>query len=174
MKRPLQILVLIPLFLIVVQKHEMQAQRPMHEIHSMLIFNFIKYIEWPEATKSGDFVIMIYGDDALLKQLNSFYGSKPIKGQNVKVVGIKDAAEITRAHVVYLSDNKSGAFVEVLTKTSGKPILMITDRSGLGEKGANINFKTVGGKLKFEVNKAAFSKNQLKISNQLVSMGIVI
>jgi hypothetical protein len=62
----------------------------------------------------------------------------------------------------------------VIAKVAGKPTMVITDKNGLGEKGSNINFKTVGGKLKFELNQAAFDKNKLKVSSQLVSMAIVI
>jgi hypothetical protein len=174
MKKVLQTLVLIPFLIVGLQTNEIQAQRPMHEIHSMLIFNFIKYVEWPEESKTGDFVIAVYGDDGVYDQLAKFYGAKPIKGQNVKVINVNSVGEINNAHIIYLADNKSGNFDEVIAKVAGKPTMVITDKNGLGEKGSNINFKTVGGKLKFELNQAAFDKNKLKVSSQLVSMAIVI
>lgn len=153
---------------------ELKAQRPMHEIHSMLIFNFIKYIDWPEASKSGDFVIAVYGDEEVFKQLNTFYSNRPIKGQNAKIVSASSISDINSAHVVYVAEKKSNDFESLQTKFTGKPTLIITDRSGLGKKGSCINFKEVGGKLKFEINQASFDSNQLKISSQLVSMGIMI
>ncbi len=153
---------------------ELKAQRPMHEIHSMLIFNFIKYIDWPDAAKSGDFIIAVYGDDDVYNQLNNFYSSRPIKGQNVQILNVNSVDELKNAHVIYLADSKSRDFEDLQLKFAGKPTLMITDKSGLGKKGAGINFKEVGGKLKFEINKASFDDGDLKISNQLVTMGIVI
>ncbi|MFT4806067.1 MAG: hypothetical protein ACJAT1_001448 [Marivirga sp.] len=174
MKRALQVLLLTSAMAFVFQTNEVKAQRPTYQLHSMLIFNFIKYIEWPAEAKSGDFIIAVYGDDDVFEELNKLYGGKSVKGQSVKVVNINKAVELNEAHLIYLADNKSNDFDEVLAVASGKPTLLITDRNGLGEKGSNINFKTVGGKLKFEINQAAFDKNSLKVSSQLVSMAIVI
>lgn len=153
---------------------ELKAQRPMHEIHSMLIFNFIKYIDWPDAAKSGDFVIAVYGDDNVFEQLNTFYSSRPIKGQQAQIIKVNSLNELNSAHVVYVADKKSSDFESLNSKFNGKPTLIITDRSGLGKKGSCINFKEVGGKLKFEINQSSFDTNKLKISSQLVSMGIMI
>jgi hypothetical protein len=150
------------------------AQRPMHEIHSMLIFNFVKYIEWPAETKSGDFVIAVYGDDDVYDQLSTLYSQRQIKGQTTNIVNIADVADINSAHIIYLAANKSRDFDAILEKYDSKPTLIITDKSGLGKKGASINFKEVGGKLKFEINQSTFDNSNLKVSSQLVNMGITI
>ncbi|HET8861541.1 YfiR family protein [Marivirga sp.] len=151
-----------------------QAQRPIHEIHSMLIFNFIKYIEWPEEVTSGEFTIAVYGDEDVFNQLNEFYGKRSVKGQKSNIVKIEDPASIPSAHVIYIASNKSRDFEDILSKFDAKPTLIITDRAGLGEKGSSINFKVVDGKLKFEINQATFDNSNLKISSQLVNMGIAI
>lgn len=150
------------------------AERPMHEIHSMLMFNFIKYVEWPEQTKSGDFVIAVVGSEDVYNTLVNFYAKRPVKGQNVKVIGTKDVNSLGNAHVVYLASNASKEFETVLNKYNSKPTLLITDKSGLGKKGSCINFQEVGGKLKFEINEASIEGNNLKVSSQLASMGILI
>jgi hypothetical protein len=150
------------------------AERPMHEIHSMLMFNFIKYVEWPEQTKSGDFVIAVVGSEDVYNTLATFYAKRPIKGQNVKVVGSKDVNSLNNAHVIYLASNASREFDAVLNKFNSKPTLLITDKSGLGKKGSCINFQEIDGKLKFEINQSSIEGNNLKVSSQLASMGILI
>lgn len=150
------------------------AQRPIHELHSMLIFNFVKYIEWPEETKSGEFVIAVYGDDDVYNQLSNLYGKREIKGQSTNIVNVSDVSELTNAHIIYLASNKSRDFDVILEKYDVKPTLIITDKSGLGKKGSSINFREVGGKLKFEINQATFDNSNLKISSQLLNMGIAI
>ena len=150
------------------------GDRPMHEIHSMLMFNFIKYVEWPTEAKSGEFVIAVIGDEEVMNTINTFYSKRPVKGQNVKVIGADDVNTINNAHVVYLSKNSSKDFDAVNSKFLGKPTLVITDKSGLGKKGSCINFQEAGGKLKFEINQASIEKNNLKLSSQLASMGIMI
>ncbi len=150
------------------------ADRPMHEVHSMLMFNFIKYIEWPQSTKSGDFVIGVYGDDEVLKTMNTFYANRTVKGQNVQIIKISGIDEINKAHVLYLSNGLNKEFDAVKAHFLGKPTLIITDGSNLGKKGSCINFKEMGGKLKFEINQASIEQNKLKLSSQLANMGIMI
>ena len=174
MKKALQIFILTAFALIVFKPNQAQAQREMYQLHSMLIFNFIKYIEWPADSKSGDFVIAVYGDDDVFGELEKLYGGKSIKGQKVKLVNANSVSQLKNAHLVYLADNKSGDFEDVLAQSTGNPTVLVTDKNGLAEKGANINFKVVGGKLKFEINESAFSKNDVKVSSSLVSMAIVI
>ncbi|MBK6265201.1 YfiR family protein [Marivirga sp. S37H4] len=174
MKKIYQLVIIFIAMNVLVITPELKAQRPMHEIHSMLIFNFIKYIDWPDAAKSGDFIIAVYGDDDVYEQLNKFYSNRPIKGQSAQIINVSSVEELSSAHVIYLSGSKSRDFESLQTKFSGKPTLLITDKSGLGKKGSCINFREVGGKLKFEINQASFDSNQLKISNQLVTMGIMI
>jgi hypothetical protein len=140
----------------------------------MLIFNFIKYIEWPADTKSGEFVIAVYGDDDVYDQLNKLYGQRKIKGQDANIVNVSDASGIKTAHIIYLASNKSKDFETLFEKFDTSPTLIITDKSGLGKKGSSINFREVGGKLKFEINQATFDNSDLKISSQLVNMGIAI
>jgi hypothetical protein len=150
------------------------AQREIHEIHSMLIFNFIKYIEWPDEAKNGNFVIAVYGDDAVYEQLSKLYGKRSIKGQSTEILNVSDVSEINDAHIIYLASSKSRDFETIYEAYNTKPTLIISDKTGLGKKGSSINFREIGGKLKFEINQATFDDSNLKISSQLISMGIAI
>ncbi|SMG35270.1 protein of unknown function [Marivirga sericea] len=150
------------------------GDRPMHEIHSMLMFNFIKYVEWPAEAKAGNFVIAVVGDEDVASTIQNFYANRTVKGQNVKVVNVDNVNAVNNAHVLYLSSNRSREFDAAKEKFVGKSTLLITDKSGLGRRGSCINFQEINGKLKFEINQESISGNNLKISNQLSSMGILI
>ncbi|MGJ3235552.1 YfiR family protein [Marivirga sp.] len=150
------------------------GERPIHEIHSMLMFNFIKYVEWPADAKSGNFVIAVVGDENVASTIQNFYTNRTVKGQTVKVVNVDNVSEVNNAHVLYLSSNRSKEFETAIEKFTGKSTLMITDKNGLGKKGSCINFQEINGKLKFEINQESIKGNNLKVSNQLSSMGILI
>ncbi|WP_375578599.1 YfiR family protein [Marivirga tractuosa] len=150
------------------------GDRPIHEIHSMLMFNFIKYVEWPAEAKAGNFVIAVVGDENVASTIQNFYTNRTVKGQNVKVVNVDNVSSVNNAHVLYISSNRSREFDAAKEKFSGKSTLMITDKNGLGKRGSCINFQEVNGKLKFEINQESIKGNNLKVSNQLSSMGILI
>jgi len=148
--------------------------RPMHEVYSMMVYNFIKYVQWPDHAESGEFVIGVVGNADLFTTLNTWYGGKPRGGKTYVIKKFNSASEVANCHVVFIDKSKSGEFDAVNNKVKGKGTLVITDKAGLGEKGSGINFKNVDNKLKFELNQRAMEASNLKVSGALSSMAILI
>jgi hypothetical protein len=149
-------------------------ERPLHEVYSMMVFNFTKYVQWPDHAGSGEFVIGVIGNPEVYNTLNGWYGGKPRGSKTYVIKKFNSAAEVTDCHVVFIDKAKSGEFDAVNNKVKGKGTLLITDKNGLGEKGSGINFKTVDNKLKFELNQKAIEASNLKVSGALSSMAILI
>ncbi|ELR72698.1 hypothetical protein C900_01077 [Fulvivirga imtechensis AK7] len=151
-----------------------QAQnRPLHEIHSMMIYNFIKYIQWPDHSDSEDFVIGVIGDDEVYGTLNAWYGGKLRGNKKFVIRKFSSPGEINGCHILYVAKESSKEFDAIKSKTTSST-LIITDKPGMGEKGSGINFRTVNNKLAFELNQKAIEQSQLKVSGQLASMAILI
>ena len=149
-------------------------ERPLHEVHSMMVFNFIKYVQWPDHDKSGEFVIGVVGSNDVFNTLSAWYGGK-VKGNKTFVIKkFASAAEVTDCHLVYIDRSKSGEFEAINNKVKGKGTLVVTDRIGLGQKGSCINFKVIDDKLRFELNQQAVDASNLKVSGALASMAILI
>ena len=148
--------------------------RPAHEIHAAMLYNFIKYIQWPDESTPGEFVVGVIGDEDVFNTLKQWYDGKPKGAKKYVIRKLDSPAEAGSCQVVYLSKSKSRDFGEVKASTEGKSVLTITDANGLGQKGSCINFKVIDGKLKFELNQATVNSSNLKVSNQLASMAILI
>lgn len=149
-------------------------ERPMHEVYSMMVYNFVKYVQWPDHTETGEFVIGVIGNNDVFTTLNTWYGGKPRGSKTYVIKKFNSAADVTDCHVVFIDKSKSGEFDAVNTKVKGKGTLVITDKAGLGEKGSGINFKNIDNKLKFELNQKAIEASNLKVSGSLTSMAILI
>lgn len=149
-------------------------ERPTHEIHAAMLYNFIKYVQWPNEAEAGDFIVGVIGDEKVFNTLKQWYDGKP-KGSKKYVIRMLSApAEAGDCQVVYVGKSKNKDFESIKTSTTGKSVLTITDGNGLGQKGSCINFKVVDGKLKFELNQATVNSSNLKVSGQLSSMAIMI
>jgi hypothetical protein len=152
-----------------------QAQeRKVEEVYSMMVYNFTKYVQWPDYAGGGEFVIGVVGNNDIYNTLNQWYGGKPRGSKTYVIKKFNTAADVTDCHVLYIDKSKSGEFELANAKVKGKGTLVITDKSGLGEKGSAINFKTVDNKLKFELNQKAIEASNLKVSGALSSMAILI
>lgn len=152
-----------------------QAQeRATHEIHAAMLYNFIKYVQWPNETEPGDFVVGVIGEENVFNTLKAWYDGKPKGTKKYVIKKLASSAEAVDCQVVYIGKSKSREFENVKTTIAGKSVLTITDGNGLGQKGSCINFKVIDGKLKFELNQATVTSANLKVSGQLTSMAIVI
>ena len=151
-----------------------QQERPSHEMHAMMLYNFIKYIQWPNESESGDFVVGVMGEDDVFNTLKSWYDGKPKGTKKYVIRKMASAAESADCAVVYLGKNKNKEFQNIRNATNGKAVLTITDSFNLGQKGSCINFKVIEGKLKFELNQGSVNSANLKVSGQLASMAIVL
>ena len=149
-------------------------ERSPEEVYSMMVYNFTKYVQWPDHAGSGEFVIGVIGNTEVYNTLNQWYGGKAKGSKTYVIKKFSSAAEVTDCHVLYIDKTKSGEFDLANDKVKGKGTLVITDKNGLGAKGSAINFRLVDNKLKFELNQKAIEASNLKVSGALSSMAILI
>ncbi len=148
--------------------------RPAHELHSMMIYNFLKYIQWPAGKNSGEFVIGVVGAESVYETLNSWYGNKTRGDKKFIIKKLSEKDDLTQCQLLYVGKTASAKFKDVLNKIGSQPVLTVTNQNGLAQQGSCINFKVVNNRLKFELNQAAIAKSNLKSSSQLAAMAIVI
>lgn len=159
---------------LLVTSNSFAQDRPMHEVYSMMMFNFVKYVQWPDQTAAGEFVIGVVGNGDVYNTLNAWYGGKPRGSKTYVIKKFNSAADLAECDVVFIDKSKSNEFDAINNKVKGKGTLIITDKAGLGEKGSAINFRTIDNKLKFELNQKAVEASNLKVSGALASMAIMI
>lgn len=145
-----------------------------YKLHSVFMFSFSKYVQWPDQYNSGDFEILVLGDSPILEELKAMAQAKKVGERTIKVTRINSPAEIKKCNILFIPATQSAAFNDVLTKVNSQSILMVTEEAGLGTKGSDINFIIKDGKLAFELNQASLNKQNLKVSNELSRLAILI
>jgi len=149
-------------------------ERPVHEVYSMMVFNFVKYVQWPANDNSKEFVIGVVGNNEIFNTLSAWYGGKAKGTKTYVIKKFNNAAEVTDCQVIFIDKTKSNEFDAVNNKVRGKGTLVVTDRAGLGSRGSCINFKSENEKLRFELNQQAIEASNLKVAGALTSMAILI
>lgn len=172
--RSLTLLLLAGTLTLSASNESLAQERPLHEVYSMMVYNFTRYVQWPDHNSSGEFVIGVIGNADVFNTLNGWYGGKPKGTKTFVIKKFSSAQEVTECHVLFIDRGRSAEFEEANNRLKGKGTLVITDKNGLGEKGSAINFKTVDNKLKFELNQKAIETSNLKVSGALSSMAILI
>lgn len=154
-----------------VNASNVRAQDVDYKAYSLFVYNFMKYIEWPEIT--GDFTIGVMGDSPVVKELESLAKTKKAKGRSIIIKKITTPEEALNCQLVYVCSAKSSTAKLINEKVKGKSILVVGEREGLAKKGAALSFITLDDDvLKFEINKGVLDQNKLKIPSVLSNLGL--
>lgn len=165
-------IVLFGVFIFFTSMQSAHAQKEKYQ--SLFIYNFSKYVKWPEGQQSGDFVIGIFGSVNMTEALKSMAVNKKVNGSNIVIKEFSSTAEIKDCHILFVAESESGKMSQILSQTEGQSILIVSDKPGLAKKGAVINFVESEGKIKFELNQQYADLRGLKISGSLVSLAILV
>jgi len=144
------------------------------KFHSIFLYNFSKYVKWPEGKTAGKFVIGVYGSSPIEKDLMAMASSKKVNGMSIEVKKFNSTSGIDECHIIYVSSSSSNKIDEIIASTQEQPVLIVTDKPGLANKGAAINFVDQGGKIKFELNQHNAEARGLKVAGSLVSLAIIV
>ncbi|MES2139472.1 MAG: YfiR family protein [Bacteroidota bacterium] len=151
------------------------AEEANAKIKAIYIYNFTKYIEWPDNYKEGNFVIGFLGSNfALLNKLSEMAETKKVGSQTIQIKNITSVDNADKFNIIYILSDNSAQLSEVVSKVKGKCTLIVTDKPGLAKQGSGINFVVVENKQKIELNKSNIEKYKLKIASTLVSMALPV
>ncbi|OFX77608.1 MAG: hypothetical protein A2X12_09150 [Bacteroidetes bacterium GWE2_29_8] len=142
------------------------------KIQAVFTYNYTKLVLWPDAYRTGDFVIGVIGNGNIVNELENMAKTKKVGSQNIVVKNYGSVENISKCHILVITASQSGKISAAVAKSSQYATLVITENNGGIDKGSCINFVVADGKQKFEVSEANASKRGLKISNDLVKLAI--
>ena len=135
------------------------------------LFQFAKGNDWPEAAKSGPFVLAVHNKPALAEELATKYSNNPIGSQPLTVQSISGPSELDAPHVLY-TEAEGDALQAVLSAVKGKPTLVVTALQPSLLSGVCFNLIKQGNSLRYEINAKDAEKRGILVGNRLVSWAI--
>ncbi len=166
--------IIISLLLVLIFVNYSQAQKEKYQ--SFFIYNFTKYIKWPDSYNSGKFVIGVIGDAEIFKSIIEMAKLKKKAGNGlaIEVKNYSSADQIEDCNILFVSERNVGSLQDICDRTISKPMLIVTDTPGMANQGSIINFVDKDGKIKFELNESNALSRGLIVSGSLASLAIVI
>jgi hypothetical protein len=145
------------------------------KIKATFIYNFTKYIDWPENYKHGNFVIGVLGTTSFYNDLSTLLIKKSVGNQKFEIKNFSsNEAASSICHILFITGENSFMLPEVIKKLKGKSTLIVTEKPGLTKQGSGINFIVDNNKQRFELNKSNVEKYNLKVSSTLTALAIAI
>jgi len=150
-----------------------EAQRTEYRIKTAFLYNFSRFVVWPEATLQGrsKFSLCTLGSTLFGEQLDTLTG-KTVHGKTLVVKRFDRPEDILDCQLVFIG--QSDELGETIWILKERPVLTVSDAAAFTEKGGMIQFKVVDNKIRFRINVDAARAAGLTISSKLLSLAISI
>lgn len=143
-----------------------------YQVKASYLYNFLRFVEWPpDAFAAGTMLICVFGEDNFGTALRTI-ADETVRGLAVAVRRFSEPEGLEACHVVYVSASMRDREPQVLQHLAGRPVLTIGETAGFTKRGGAINLIRVADKIRFEINQQVAERNRLKISAQLLQLGV--
>jgi len=163
------------------------------QIKAAFIYNFIKFVDWPEekmADSNEPIIIGIIGSKDFVKAVEPLIRKK-IKNRNISIKYFEDYEKLKKSqddddrqwnqkmeslktcHLLMfcICDSvRIKDLSQIIKALKGSPVLTVGETAGFLEFGGIINFLMEDKKVRFEINVTAAKKNKLTISSKLLRL----
>jgi len=144
-----------------------------YQVKAALLFNFIKFVEWPDEAFSDDsapIVVGVVGDDPFGNALDQAINGKSIRGRQVVARRLQWGQDLRACHLLFISPSERKRLPQIVASLSGASVLTLNDTGQVNQPGGIINFILEANKVRFEINASMAEQARLKISSKLLAL----
>jgi hypothetical protein len=139
---------------------------------ALYIYNFIRYVKWPDNALTKDFVIAVYGESSIYNDLVALSKNRKVGTQNISIIKISKKEEISQCQLIYFPASKKQIAKEISAGIGNQPILLVSEASI--SSGCTIEFIFTEDKLQFKVNEEQAKQQNLYMSQVLLKLAYKI
>jgi hypothetical protein len=147
-----------------------RAQVSNYKAYTLFVYNFTKYIQWPDGVIKDEFVIGVYGKSPIQEELQKMVALKKAGDKIIRIAEFSESNLTSEVHILFIPEDKTNQMPTIVAALRGKPVLLVAEKEGTIQKGAGISFMTDQNNLKFELNSTSISNQNLKVSKALEAL----
>ena len=139
------------------------------------INSFTRFVDWPPrkfADPNIPFVIGVYGADNISALLQESIQDRQIKGRPALVKHLLNKQELRACHVLFISRSECDRLGPILGEVRRENVLTVGECDNFLSKGGVINFVTISGQVRFQINSESAAREKLVFSSKLLQLGI--
>jgi YfiR/HmsC-like len=144
-----------------------------YRIKALFLYNFAKFVEWPNPVPGDTICIGIVGEDPFGEALTQTIAGRTVNSRAFGVKRLK-LQEARQCQIVFVAASERKRVHAILEALAGSPVLTVGDMHGFAQAGGVINFEIVDSRVRFEVNIDAAERARLKLSSKLLSLAKVV
>jgi hypothetical protein len=151
------------------------AGAPEYEVKAAYVYNFVKFVEWPQSDSVKSLTVCICGKSPIGGFLDEAVRGKLVHGLPIEVKRMSDGGENwDPCQVVFFGAASRASIQSILEQLKGHSVLTIGESQSFAENGGMIALVTEDGRARFDINLGAVTDGHLKVSSKLVELGRVV
>lgn len=147
------------------------SQLDEYAVKGVYLYQFSRYVAWPNDGGKGAFVIGIIGDNPLDSKTIATLNGKTAQDRKVSVRLLSSESDLQQCHILYVPGDDEAAkerLAAAIQRTAGDPVLVVAEAEDAAELGAAIAFVIVDSRVRFDINRQSAVKAQLVLSAKLL------
>lgn len=141
-------------------------------IRANYLYQFANNNDWPSEQKRGPFVVGVIGNSDVFDVMAAKYATKPIGSQLLSVIMGNEVSMAQHVHVLFIDRSRKSEFSKYAKEFKSKNTLIVTNWEGALAQGAHINFLSIDGSIRFEMNKAAMLESAITPGVKIIQWAI--
>ena len=146
------------------------------EIESAMLYNFTRFVEWPEGAlgpAGSPVVVGVVDGGEMAPILEQALANRTVGGHPIRVRRLNAGADLKSCAVLLVGSSGRQEIMRVVQSVERLPVLTIGEKSEFSKLGGIIAFIRDGNHIRFEINLDAAGRAQLQISSKLLRLAEV-
>lgn len=142
------------------------------DIKAGLLYNFLRYTEWP--AHAGEMaVVCVFGADPFDGKLAPMAG-RTVNRQTIDVRSIRAIEETDACMLLFVSAEERALWPQLRDHLGGKPVLTVSDYDGFAGGGGMIEFTRAESRIGMRINVDAISDADLMVQDRLLRLASAV
>lgn len=142
------------------------------KIKAGLVYNFLKYTNWP-GDLAGNLNVCLFGGDPFEGYLSPLEG-RTAQQYKIAITQIRQVQQAADCHVVVIHRNEQGNLPDVLKFLKDKHVLTISDIDNFARQGGMVEMTKEGGKINLYINTNAVGHAGLGIADPMLQLAKLV
>jgi len=138
------------------------------DIKATFLFNFTKYIEWPDADKLEAFRVCVVAEPAFGAAVDRTIAGETALGRPLARVSLSAPDAARGCQILFLGHLEDARLDRWFATVRGAPVLVVGETRSAWAHGAQVNFVLEDNRVRFDVNLDAASAAGLAVSSKLL------
>jgi hypothetical protein len=154
-----------------------QARLSEYQIKATYLFNFGRFVTWPESTAEGkndSFGVCVLGQDPFGSTLDSIFAGETLDGKPVAIRRLAKPQDAADCHILFISSTEESHLKMILAALDAPGTLTVSDMPGFADRGGMIQFVFEGNRIRFEVNLTSAQSSKLVLSSELLKVASTV